>query len=396
MLRKYLNDGNGGQAFGKVVNRARIVAMLRGGRHLSRAFLATSLGLTRATVSSQVAELISLGVVHELGTGESSGGRRAVMIGIDGAAGVVLGLSVSTGDLHVLVRDLAGNVVADQLVPLASHEPEAVVRAAAGAVRAVRERFVDSRYGLVGSGIAVPGTVDRSSGTVYRSAKLGWSTVPLGPLLEAQGVLGVSVGNDATLACIAEHELSSPETQNFVSLIIDEGIGSGAYINGAPFLGSNDQFGEFGHMTISQAGERCPCGNVGCWDLYGSELALTRALGESRGTDPLGPEALSAALAHPDEATRRVLDSFVAYNVSGVVSILNAIAPSVVVINSSVFAAAPDLFGQLKAGVASRALARPGSFELRLSRLGKTAPATGAALAAADAFFDELALSEVH
>jgi predicted NBD/HSP70 family sugar kinase len=391
-IPKYLDGRNGDKAFSKAINRARLLDILRGRGEASRAFLARDSGLNKATVSSQIGELIDLGIVREIGTCESSMGRRPVMIEIDGSTGYALGISVSTASLHVVVCNVAGAVASDETLPLTDHTPEAVAAAIKTVIKSIRRRYGKARFGLYGVGIAVPGTVDRSTGTVVRSAKLGWENAPLGKFLEGGSFPGLSVGNDAMLACIAEHELFAPEVEDFVCLLVDEGIGSGAYLNGSPYFGSNGQFGEVGHMTIVQGGERCPCGNIGCWDLYGSELSLRQALGAARAGAAPASEELTALATDLPAWSRKTFSRFVNCHISGVTSIVNAMAPSVVVVNSSVFSASPEMFERLKAGVAARALSRSDACDIRLSSLCKTAPAIGAALAVTDRFFEDLVL----
>lgn len=394
-IPQYLDGSNGDINLTKAVNRARLLDLLHSRGDSSRAFLAKRSGLTKATVSSQIADLIELGIVRETGTCESSMGRKPIMIEIDRAAGRAIGISVSSECLYVAVCDPSGSIESERSEPLADHSPEAVAAAIAAIVEAEGRRWSAMRYGLLGVGIAIPGTVDRAEGRVVRSAKLGWEAVPLGGLLARESLAGLSIGNDATLACIAERELFDPDAEDLVCLFVDEGIGSGAYLNGRPYFGGNGQFGEVGHMTIRQGGDRCPCGNYGCWDLYGSELALRQALAAARGGRAPAPGELAALAAELPAWSRGAFELFVDCHVAGLVSIANALAPSAIVVNSAVFSASPELFARLKEGVAARSLSRSAVCEIRLSSLGKPAPAVGAALSATDRFFETLVLGSM-
>ena len=388
----YMSGWTGDTSLSRIVNRARLLEVLRRGGSCSRASLAKETGLTKVTVSSQVAELIELGIVRETGTGSSELGRKPVMLEVDGAAGCALGISISTEALRVVTLDTAGGLERDEEVPIPGHSPAEVVSAVLAVAKAAKRRCRQSRYGLLGIGIAVPGAVDRGTGRVVRSAKLDWRDVPFKEALSRHfdGIL--HVGNDATLAAIAERELYVPEADDFVCLLIDEGIGSGAFINGAVHYGHNGQFGEVGHMTVVHGGTRCPCGNFGCWDLYGSEIALRQALGAARGGPAPGAAELLALAADPPEWSRKAFADFIGYLVTGVVSVINSMAPASIAVNSAVLAASPAMFETLKAGVAERLMAHAGACELRLSSLGKAAPAMGAAMAAADRFFEGLVL----
>jgi len=390
----YVNGRTGDKNLSKVVNRALLLDLLRRCGSTSRASLAKDTGLTKVTVSSQVAELIELGIVKETGTGASELGRKPVMLEIDGSAGYALGISISTESLRVVAMGAAGMIERDEVLPMEDHSPDAVATALIGAVRKAKKRYRQSRFGLYGIGIAVPGAVERDTGRVVRSAKLNWTNVRFKEAIARHfdGIL--HVGNDAALATMAERQLHDPEADDFVCLLIDEGIGSGAFINGVIHYGHNGQYGEVGHMTIVHGGPRCPCGNVGCWDLYGSELALRQALGAARKGPPPGAEELLALAAAPPPWSRKAFADFVGYLTTGVVSVINSMAPSTMAINSAVLAASPELFEILKAGVADRAMAHRSVCEIRLSSLGKAAPAIGAAMAATDKFYERLVLQD--
>lgn len=391
-LPGYVEGMTGDKSLSKAVNRGLLLDLVRRGP-TSRATLAKESGLNKATVSAQIAELIGLGIVRETGIGDSGLGRKPIMLEIDAPAAYSLGVSIMTTTLHAVVMDAAGAIVRDETTALSDASPAAATKELAALIEKYRKEFSYSIFGLVGAGIAVPGAVEKESELVIRSAKLDWTAVDLRrALTEAYGGR-IHVGNDATLATIAERELYAPEAQDLVCVFIDEGIGSGAYINGAIHYGHNGRFGEVGHMTIVHGGRRCPCGNFGCWDYYGSEIALREAIGAVRRSPPPDQaETLALAAELPDWCAP-VFEDFVAYLTSGVASLVNAFAPSVLVVNCAVLEASPKLFGRLKDGLEDRAMAHFPLCELRLSSLGRTAPALGAAMAIQRKFFNDLVVS---
>lgn len=391
-LPGYVEGMTGDKSLSKAVNRGLLLDLVRRGP-TSRAALAKESGLNKATVSAQIAELIGLGIVRETGTGDSGLGRKPIMLEIDAPAAYSLGLSIMTTTLHAVVMDAEGSIVRDEISPLPDASPAAATRELAALIEKYRKEFAYSAFGLIGAGIAVPGAVEKESELVIRSAKLDWTAVDIRKSLAESYGGRLHIGNDATLATIAERELYAPEARDLVCVFIDEGIGSGAYINGAIHYGHNGRFGEVGHMTIVHGGKRCPCGNFGCWDYYGSEIALREALGVLRGGNPPDPaETLRLAAELPDWCVPAFGD-FIGYLTSGVASLVNAFAPSVLVVNCAVLEASPKLFGRLKEGLEDRAMAHFPLCELRLSTLGRTAPALGAAMAVQRKFFNDLVVS---
>lgn len=388
----YMNGRTGDKALSKIVNRALLIDLVRRRGSVSRASLAKESGLTKVTVSSQIGDLINLGIIKETGTGSSDLGRKPVMLEIDGAAGSALGFLISTENIHVVEMDLAGKITHNEILPIEKHDPDTVIKAIVACERKAKRRAKDTKFGLFGIGIAIPGAVQRDSGKVVRSAKLNWSNVDFQSMAAAvyDGIL--QIGNDAGFATLAEHQLYNRDADDFVCLLIDEGIGSGAYINGMIHYGHNGQYGEVGHMSIVHNGPRCPCGNSGCWDLYGSELALRQALGAARGGKVPGEKELVELAASRPAWTKKAFADFISYLTTGVVSVINFMDPSIMVINSGVLAASPEMFRALRTAVGNRAMAHAKACQLRVSSLGKMAPAIGAAMATIDKFYEKMVL----
>ncbi|WP_217582073.1 helix-turn-helix domain-containing protein, partial [Lysinibacillus sp. GbtcB16] len=71
----------------KKINKSIVLHHIRTDSPISRARIAEMTGLTKATVSSLVNELIESSLVEEIGAGESSGGRKPMMLLFNGTAG---------------------------------------------------------------------------------------------------------------------------------------------------------------------------------------------------------------------------------------------------------------------------------------------------------------------
>lgn len=68
------------QAFVKKVNQKLLLKEILKNSPISRAKLSEMTGLNKSTVSSQVSTLMKENLVFEIGQGQSSGGRRPVML----------------------------------------------------------------------------------------------------------------------------------------------------------------------------------------------------------------------------------------------------------------------------------------------------------------------------
>ena len=148
----------------------------------SRAAIAARAGLTRATVSRLVAELIALGVVRETGRdGGGRAGRPSTCLEL-GSGVVAIGTEVNVDYLSVLVIDLAGReVLRERSAFDASVGPDACIAALAELCRRTRRRLA-SRCGrpapvVAGLTVAVPGLVDVAAGVVAEAPNLRWRDV---------------------------------------------------------------------------------------------------------------------------------------------------------------------------------------------------------------------------
>ncbi len=87
----------------------------------------------------------------------------------------------------------------------------------------------------------------------------------------------VVVDNDANVAALAESRYGAGRGESHLVLVnLGTGIGGGIVIDGAVMRGRYGIAGEFGHMMVVPGGQRCECGNRGCWEQYASGNALVR------------------------------------------------------------------------------------------------------------------------
>ncbi|GIG01655.1 ROK family transcriptional regulator [Catellatospora citrea] len=246
----------------------------------SRAEIAAASGLTRATVSTIVDELIVGGLVAELEPVSRSGvGRPGTGIVPAGTGPAGLGMEVNVDYLAVCAVDLTGAVRHRQVRRLdqREHSPaqtwQALGELADQAVAAVAAQGLTPAGGV----IAVPGLVEGD--TIRIAPNLGWQQVAL-PRPEDLGGprhLPLDVANEATLAALGERHATGLRSFLYVSGEI--GIGGGIVLDGELFGGSHGWAGEIGHVTIDPQGPDCHCGSRGCLEQYAGEEAIRAAAG---------------------------------------------------------------------------------------------------------------------
>ena len=285
-------------------NRSHLLRTLHRDGPRSRADLAKVTGLTRASVSSVVRDLMDDGVVEELGLSTTGGvGKPATLVDIDADGRHVLCLDLSEPDHFVgAVINLAGKVV----VRRTYDRKGKTGRAAANlVVRMCRELVADAERPLLGIGIASPGIVN-DSGVIVTAAHLGWTRLPLAADLSAQFDLPVRVVNDANAAALAELTFGEQPATNLICVRVDEGVGAGLVLDGRLYAGSSFAAGEIGHVVVDPDGTRCACGKRGCLETEVSEPLLERRMEAEPGD---GVAVLTRAGEHLGTALATVLSA---------------------------------------------------------------------------------------
>jgi len=133
------------------------------------------------------------------------------------------------------------------------------------------------RHDIHAVGIGAAGFVDAAGSSVLFAPHLAWRHEPLREAVSRRLRLPVVVENDANAAAWAEWRFGAGRGEDhLVCVNLGTGIGGGVMTNGALLRGKYGMAGEFGHMQVVPRGQRCECGNRGCWEQYASGNALVR------------------------------------------------------------------------------------------------------------------------
>lgn len=264
----------GDQQLIKKMNKTLVLDTVRQQQPLSRADIAATLGLNKATVSSLVSELIESQLVTESGPGESSGGRKPTLLLFNRGAGYAIGIDIRVNDLFAVLVDLEGNVIRERTVPLKDSSPDHTIDQIRKMMHWLSKRAPESPYGIVGIGIGVPGLVDEKS-RIVSAPNLGWNNVAVQNLLISEFGENIHIDNEANAGAIGEKLYGAGrDAANLIYISIGVGIGSGMIVGGELYRGTSNFSGEVGHMTVTENGPLCRCGNRGCWETLASEKAL--------------------------------------------------------------------------------------------------------------------------
>ncbi|MEV8611291.1 ROK family transcriptional regulator [Amycolatopsis sp. NPDC051373] len=367
-------------------NRAALLSSLYLRGPVSRLELVAESGLSPATVTNVVAELIGDGVVAEAGSVESDGGRPRTLLRVRPEYGQVVGVDVGETHVRAGLFDCALGTLATVQHPLAGSNPdpaEVVELARAG----VAEVLSAGASRVLGVGVGVPGAV-RDGGIVH-APTLGWAGVAFADLLRAHAQFAdapLHLDNRARTLGQAEMWLGAGRgAGRAVIALLGVGVGAAFVTDGGSFPGITTS--EWGHTVVQAAGAACRCGSRGCLEAYVGTEAVVRHYAESPGARPLpGVDSESrlaelVALAERSGPAAETLAATGEYLGIGIANLINLLAPDRVVLAGSAGAImGPAILPHVRDAAARHALGYLAEATVvELGELGPEAVALGAA-----------------
>ncbi len=282
MTRKAATAGS--QTSLREANRALVLQTVQRWGGLTQVELVGATGLSAATVSTIVRDLLADGLVDTAVTTRS--GRRAQLVTVARRVGLAVGVQVAHRQLRIALGDFAHQVVAEQSLPLPNdHRLDTTLDRAALLIVDLLDRVGSTLDEVVGVGVAVPAPVDAGTGMIsVRGILRGWDEVHLGQVLSKRIARPVFVDNDANLGALAEITLGAARPyRDSVFVRASYGVGAGIVIDGRVHRGFAGTAGEIGHVQVDPSGAICGCGNRGCLDTVVGAVALVESLRVNRG-----------------------------------------------------------------------------------------------------------------
>ena len=388
----------GDQTLVREINLSTVLRALQQAAPLSRARLASLLGLNKTTVSSLIEELLERGLVHQVGQDTSGGGRPATLLGINPEAGCTIGLALGIDFISAVLTDFTGQV-------RWRHREETDPSESQDTILFKTLRLVDQATAvsasytasLLGLGLAIPGIVNIKEDTLIFSPNLQWRRVPLGETFAAHTGLPVFIDNDANAGAVAEHLFGvAQQARDFVFIFAGVGVGGGLFLNGELYRGAGGFAGEIGHTNFMSEPYRAPCmcGNRGCWETFTNQYSIIervrarlavrrdslipRLMAEQNAPLTL-PLILEAAEQNDKEAIEALVEAGSALGM-GIANLINIFNPEMVVIGGTLSLAGKYLLPAIQETVEKTAL--PEIFQqaqMLLSAFGPDASVMGAA-----------------
>ena len=282
--------------------KSEIVRYIFKHKNASKTELTKALELSMPTVLQTTKELLKQKILLESGEYESTGGRRAKSLIINGEAAYAVGLDVTSDHVSFVLINVNGEIL--------THENK--MKTFSGDLDYYRELFLEmddfikrqnvDGEKILGIGVALPGIIDNEEKVLIRSNALNLENVGL-QLFRQMTSRKLHFENDANAAMMAESEYFRGDA---IYLFLSNTVGGAFQREGSLFRGNNRRAGEFGHAILVPNGRECYCGKKGCTNAYCSAQALEEASG-------LSLEETMARVAEKDPEILKVWNEYLDY-----------------------------------------------------------------------------------
>ena len=372
-------------------NRAQALAAVYHNGPMTRQEIGEATGVSPATVSNLVGDLLDQGVIVEAGAEDSNGGRPRALLRVKPEYRYVVGVDVGETAILVELFDLDMHVRASHsITPTPGRlDPETTAEyVLEGLDRVVTYSRIPPEE-ILGVGVGVPGLVVHGDDAIVHAQTIGWDGVPFGKMLRRGTSLPLFVENGAKTFGQAEKWFGAArDAENAIIVLLGTGTGTSIFAQGELYRGASSSAGEWGHTTVMVNGRTCRCGAKGCLEAYVGGWAIVARYDKLRRRTPSGSDTdlvarltVIAEAPSGDQAAAEVLQETATYLGAGIANLINLFNPERIVVGGWINEILGDrLLPAIREVASLQALRMPFSVvSIVPAQLGRDAVALGAA-----------------
>jgi predicted NBD/HSP70 family sugar kinase len=365
--------------------RVRVLRALQHSGGSSRSELISCTGLSRATITTLIADLIASGVVEERGdTGDGlrRAGRPAQPLALVASAAYAAAVDIGHQHVRATICDARGTSVWERVAALdVDHTPTQTLDLAAGLLEEALRAQDIPRERLLGVGVGIACPVETTNDTLYAEGIMtDWVGVRPADELSRRTGLTAELINDANAGALAESLYGAARNcDHMIYVRLSAGIGAGIVTGGQLQLGGNGLAGEIGHLQVEPRGRVCRCGNRGCLETVASPVALASLLAQSWNR-PVDTDELFELLEAGDHGARRAVEDAGEAVGRCIAAMVTLFDPELVVVGGELATAGELLFEPMRRSIRSHVMPRSvDHYRVVAGELGDRAAALGAA-----------------
>ncbi|MFR1904844.1 MAG: ROK family transcriptional regulator [Clostridium neonatale] len=313
----------------------KIIKLLLEKDEITKLDISRELDISITTVSTNISELKKIGIVEDVRSLESTGGRKAMAIKLNENCQYGLGIALTPRHVKLSLINLRSEDVELLRIRHDNNSIEDIINIVSYNIQSLLEKNNVKADQLLGIGISIPGTVDTQNGIIKNCYLLNIKDFNIKEKFEYLNV-PIYVDNEANLSAYYEYLNKKDIVDNLLYVSITDGLGLGIIINGRIYRGSNNSSGEMGHMKINLDGKECKCGAKGCLEAYASKNAILDEYNDKAKSKISDIEEFEKLCDSLDEIALDVLKEYISILGVGISNLTMILDPNSIVIGGEI------------------------------------------------------------
>jgi len=360
------------------INAGLVLRAIEKNGPISRADVGKIVGLTPPTISAIVKDLIERDIVQEIGKGDSSGGKKPILLKINSKTAYMIAVDLGgENGIRVALMDLSYHIVKEKCGPNIESLNGKKFKNALSVILTdfIREMNIP-RGKILSICIGVPGIVDFKSKKIIAAPCLNWE-ISLEDLDLREIGIPITIENDVNLMALGEKTKGiAQKINNFVFVGERTGIGAGIIINRKLYKGANNAAGEAGYLFIDPRYASKSIRDYGCLEKLASYKVIVEKARKKLGKDIKVIEVFKMAAQGNSVALNIVQETlkYLAYAIANISCVLD---PELVIIGGGISILPPRFLEEMKMNIRKIIPFVP---KMEFSKLGEDGVLIGAAV----------------
>jgi len=345
------------------INIGLVLRSIEKNGSISRADVGRIVGLSPPTISDIVKDLIERGIVQEIGKGDSSGGKKPILLKINSRVAYMIAVDLGgENGIRVALMDLSYNIVNEKFGPkIESLNNQKLKNTLSVILKDFIKEINIPKEKILSICIGVPGIMDLKLKKVTVAPYLNWE-ISLEDLTLKEIGIPIVLENDVNLMALGEKTKGiAQKINNLVFVGERTGIGAGIIINRKLYKGANNAAGEAGYLLIDPRYAPKNSRDYGCLEKLASYKIIVEKTKEKTGKNI------------------RAIDVFkmAAEGDSGIGNISCVLDPELVIIGGGISILPPEFLEEMKKNIRGIIPFVP---KMEFSKLGEDGVLIGAAV----------------
>ena len=331
------------------INQGLVLKIIENQGPISRADIGKTIGLTPPTISAIVKNLIKRDIIQEIGKGNSSGGKKPILLQINAETAYLIAIDLGgENGIRAALMDLSYNIVQEKFGPkIESFNSQKLKNALSVLIKDFIEEINVPIEKILHICIGVPGIIDFNAKKVTGAPYLNWE-MSLDDLSLSEMGIPIILENDVNLMTLGEKIKGiAQEYDNFVFVGERTGIGAGIVINGKLYQGANNAAGEIGYLLIDPKYAPENFRDYGCLEKLASYKVIVEKARKKMGNQ-IGIREIFKLAADGNRSALEIIEEtlkFLAYGIGNISCILN---PELVIIGGGISILPPIFLEEIR------------------------------------------------